>query len=210
MVSIRYVVSRNSTSIKYSNFYCSGSLIYKNFVLTTAHCFNNKNFPDSDLVVFVGKSFLDQPSSSSEVYFASKLYIHPGYNRTTAQHDIAFIKLENYVTLSDRVALICLPSIDLLSYPYNKLIIGVGWGRTTIGVNDLTAVSNELRQTTLKVINGDPSCNFHPKYDESLMYCVAGTRNGSNFCWGKYLKKYEFHDDNLFFISQAIRVVLCR
>jgi hypothetical protein len=185
MVSIRLIQNKDGNGLRFSGHYCSGSLVYRNYILTTAHCFNKKNFSDSDLVVIGGKSALSDPISPMDVYSVNKLIIHPHYNSSTVQNDIAFIKLDNPVALSDRVALICLPTPDLTAYPYNKEIVGVGWGRTTIGPNDPTADSNELKQTILKCINGDPVCDSHPKYDASLMYCVLGTRNGSNFCWGK-------------------------
>ena len=183
MVSIR-LKSANATH------FCSGSLIYPGYVHTTAHCFNAQNYTGSDFIIIVGLSNLNIGVNPSQegIYFVSELIIHPQYNRSTVQNDIAFLKLSKSVTLTDKVKLICLPpsySANLINSVYGKYIMGVGWGRTTPGPNDPSASSNELKQAQLQVLTpNDIRCNANSYYDPSLMYCVLGVRNGTNFCWG--------------------------
>jgi len=186
MISIRLLDSSVNGFINYSNHFCSGSLVYRDFILTTAHCFNAKNYTGKDFIVVVGKSSLNETIDQTDIYLVSDLIIHPQYNTTTVQNDIAFLKLVKKVDLNDKVKLICLPSSSSLTdLVYNKLIMGLGWGRISAGQNDPQAYSNDLKQTTLKVLNlNDSLCETHPRYDSSLMYCVLGVRNGSNFCWG--------------------------
>lgn len=170
--------------------YCSGSLVYKRYILTTAHCFNSfKGNPHDDLYVITGKSNLNElVDPFRDAHSVSDLIIHPEYDRETVKNDIAFIRLDKDVQLDSRVKLICLPEsskqTDIVNGEY---IMGVGWGRTTPGPNDPSEYSNTLKQTTLHVLNGvdkENKCQTHPFYDEKLMYCVTGAREGANFCWG--------------------------
>ena len=170
--------------------YCSGSLVYKRFILTTAHCFNSfTGNPRDDLYVITGKTSLEELADPfKDAHLVSDLIIHPEYNKNTVQHDIAFIRLAADVELNARVKLICLPeSSKQTDIVFGKYIMGVGWGRTTPGPNDPSQNSNVLKQTTLRVLNGvenEKRCETHPFYDEKLMYCVIGVRGGANFCWG--------------------------
>ena len=151
MISIRLIESNIGGFIDYSDHFFSGSLIYRDFILTTAHCFNVKSYAGKDFIVVVGKSSLIETIDPTDIYLVSDLIIHPSYNKTTVQNDIAFLKLIKKVNLNDRVKLIRLPSsASLTELAYNKLIMGVGWGRTTEGPNDPQAYSNDLLRSFQK------------------------------------------------------------
>lgn len=197
MVSIR-LKSANTSH------FCSGSLVYPGYVHTTAHCFNARNYngsaftirpiagnyTGSNFLIIVGLSSLNLGMSQGEegVYFVSDLIIHPQYDRSNGQNDIAFLKLSSPVTLTNKVQLICLPpssSDYLVSSVYEKFIMGVGWGRTSAGPNDPSENSNDLKQAELEVLSpNDSRCKANSYYDPTLMYCVLGVRRGTNFCWG--------------------------
>uniref|UniRef100_A0AC34QMS6 Peptidase S1 domain-containing protein n=1 Tax=Panagrolaimus sp. JU765 TaxID=591449 RepID=A0AC34QMS6_9BILA len=74
------MVLRSKKSRSYESF-CSGTIISEHYVLTAAHCLQ-----DASYVGFVTRH------KFSPEYFAHDWIIHPGYNRTTLENDIAIAR----------------------------------------------------------------------------------------------------------------------
>jgi secreted trypsin-like serine protease len=73
--------------------FCGGTLIGQNFVVTAAHC---SDFIDATQVeVLTGTRKLDETGDRHKV---SKIHIHPNWNKSTFDNDVAVWKLETNVT----------------------------------------------------------------------------------------------------------------
>lgn len=106
---------------------CGGSLIYANMVITAAHCVY-KHMPDK-LAVLVGSNNLTlTTTASANVYMVADFIYHSGFDRNEIVNDIAILRLERPVELSDTVSVICLPPAeeDPTSI-YDQTVVVVGW-----------------------------------------------------------------------------------
>ncbi|CAF0722022.1 unnamed protein product [Brachionus calyciflorus] len=119
---------------------CSGTLINENYVLTAAHCLIfdlnfNSEFRNLESIVqifygFVDKSVILNPFLNSNYQRrVFKIQIHPDFNPSTFENDIALIKLDVPIQRSEFVDYICLFNYDNtdLLVSSSKLYLA-GWG----------------------------------------------------------------------------------
>ncbi|XP_018403931.1 PREDICTED: chymotrypsin-2-like [Cyphomyrmex costatus] len=100
---------------------CGGAIIHKKYVITAAHCFENRS--RSDIVIDVGSIHLFNFESR---YTAYSLIMHPHYNKTKNINDIGLVNLTTEISFSKHTK-----SINLISYDENFEgfdFIATGWG----------------------------------------------------------------------------------
>ncbi|KAJ8262196.1 hypothetical protein GJAV_G00163590 [Gymnothorax javanicus] len=152
---------------------CGGIYISSCWVLTAAHCVRPK--PDAYRVKFSLWSKLAR-QDTTDLAFVERVIVHPQFNPTTYQNDIALLQLEK-LAFSEKcihdnpaVAPACVPWSEYQFKPGDKCIIS-GWGRQD---EDLKAV--RLRWATIEII-GNCSGIYKSKYFDG-MEC-AGSLDGS-------------------------------
>ncbi|KAH8302041.1 hypothetical protein KR044_002002 [Drosophila immigrans] len=181
-------------------YWCGGSLISEQHVLTAAHCVDMAK----RALVFLGANEIKNAKESGQVRLmvpSSNFHIYPTWNPKRLKDDIALIRLPHAVSfngecckqacelmmtdwkrlLAERIHPIQLPKRH---YEYrsfkNKLGIASGWGRYATGVH---AISNVLRYVQLQIID-DRTCkrNF-PLSFRGTNICTSG-RNARSTCNG--------------------------
>ena len=122
MVSILY---SNISDVFVAHF-CGGVLINPNFVLTAAHCVENKTA--SELQVIVGEKYLDQNINNKRKN-VSEVLIYPYFDSVTLDNDLALLVLQSPVT--DKEPIFIAESSDLNSTTGTPLPAQIlGWGAT--------------------------------------------------------------------------------
>ena len=117
-----------------------------------------------------------------EQLFDIKLFhIHPGYNSSTQENDIALIKIEGKIAFNNNIGPICLPKRDTITAHYTQCLVA-GWGSPTF----LGQPTNRLFIGRIPIIPAS-ICNSTSAYNGHItdsMLCAGSRLGGVDTCHG--------------------------
>ncbi|CAG9765917.1 unnamed protein product [Ceutorhynchus assimilis] len=151
--------------------YCGGTIISNRYVLTAAHCVQNRD-PKS-LLILVGDHDLttgiDTPFSA--IYRVTAYEMWDGYDPLTYQGDIALVQVDK-INFNENVGPICLP----FRYSFNTFegdnVTALGWGQIEFSGPtapilqevDLEVISNSQCEQSETIVSSE-ICTFTPGKD---------------------------------------------
>lgn len=158
-------------------FFCGGSLINSQYVLTAAHCTfgTSKN----QIVARLGEYDFNDPRDPHDDYQVVEIKRHGQYNSMSLRNDIALLKLEKPVTFNEFVKTICLPEAAT-DYIGREATL-VGWGHLN-GVSGGT--SDVLQEASFPVISNDQCSESHRLPIPSSLICAAAVSRDKGACNG--------------------------
>jgi len=192
----------------YSKHICGAVIIDKNTVLTASHCTLFVQIP-SQLAIFVGLHSSRTIPPSNDIYSASKIFIHPEYNKTSLRNDISVIKLVRPIVFSDKVSNVCLPpSANIHDTLYDKDVVATGWGVAQDG-----NLPTYLQQASLKILNDsffDVIRQNVKIFVPTEQYAVVEDRDKSdtNICFGDSGGPLVFYNGNKWILGGIASYVL--
>ncbi|KAG4065746.1 hypothetical protein HA402_012424 [Bradysia odoriphaga] len=195
-------IYRNKDNQPFPVYQCGGTVISSNSVLTAAHCVSRFGEPmqSNQIQVSLGRLNLDVHESSGQNFTVAEVIIHPDFEFTDLNNDIAILRLSTHATYNNYVQPICM-------WPSNKKdlseIVGragmvVGWGQTEKG-----EMSRTLREASITVVN---SRKCLAAYRDFAMHVIlethfcAGLRNGTSTCLGDSGGSMTFEESGVYYI----------
>ncbi|KAF7711969.1 hypothetical protein HF521_000980 [Silurus meridionalis] len=150
--------------------FCGGSLINKEWVLTAACCLSRTRH--SKVTVYLGKQTFNGSNPNQITRHITELIVHPNYNCTTNNNDIALLRLH-----SSQVKPVCLAGQNS-SFPDGTISWSTGWG----SVNSVPSPS-VLQETMAPIINA-VFCDFllKPEPITTNMICAGYLHGDPEIC----------------------------
>jgi secreted trypsin-like serine protease len=158
----------------YDAFFCGGSIVHREWILTAAHCV--EGLDPFDIRVLAGTATLSKTNLTGST--VSRILIHEGYDGRFA-NDIALIQLSSPLTLSASVSIIPLASEVSSSGTTGQI---TGWGQTD-------KLSNREPSTLQKAsvqIFSDAYCQsgYGSDFISAQMLCAADASFTKDTCFG--------------------------
>jgi len=170
---------------KGTEFWCGGTLINENFVLTAAHCTldgRQKRFRASQYTVTFGEFDLKKADvGQSQSFKVSEIRVHPRFSGTGFYNDLALFKLERPVRFTQYIQPICLPAQSQRRETFVAQVPTiVGWGTTYYGGRESTL----LREVQLPVWRNEDCDRSYLQPITEVFVCAGYADGGKDACQG--------------------------
>ncbi|KAH8310919.1 hypothetical protein KR044_003473 [Drosophila immigrans] len=148
---------QNSEKIQYK---CGGSLISENFVLSAAHCTDVEGVAPKWVRIGGLNLMIDEVTGTSQIIGIQAITNFPNYKDTSYYHDIALLKLERKVKLTEFVRPIRLWVTEEIP---TSIAFAMGYGSTSFS----KTMTNRLTHLNVTIVPNDECNRDLPSFAET-------------------------------------------
>ncbi|XP_050190068.1 suppressor of tumorigenicity 14 protein-like [Myiozetetes cayanensis] len=162
---------------------CGASVISNRWLISAAHC-----FLDSDSVrysvplgwrAYMGLHTINGKSNRVAMRSIKRIIVHPQYDRSISDYDIALLEMEMPVFFNELVQPICLPSTSRV-FLYGTVCYVTGWG----AIKENSHFAKTLQEARVRIINQSVCNKLYDDLITSRMLCAGNLNGGVDACQG--------------------------
>ncbi|XP_071343966.1 transmembrane protease serine 9 [Trachinotus anak] len=164
-------------SLQYQRLHrCGATLIHRKWLLTAGHCFKSDPSP-SNWAVSLGSVL--RSGMGAMVIPIQRVIIHPAFNGTNMDHDVALLELAVPAPMSYTIQSVCLPS-PVHHFLKNAECYITGWGSMREG----GSLTNLLQKAAVSIIDQADCQHSYGNVLTPNMMCAGYMEGGRDTCLG--------------------------
>ncbi|XP_040438988.1 suppressor of tumorigenicity 14 protein-like isoform X1 [Falco naumanni] len=162
---------------------CGASVISNRWLVSAAHCFLDSGSVrysvPSGWRAYMGLHTINERSNRVTMRSIKRIIVHPQYDQSISDYDIALLEMEMPVLFSELVQPICLPSTSRV-FVYGTVCYVTGWG----AIKENSRLAKTLQEARVRIINQSVCNKLYDDLITSRMLCAGNLNGGVDACQG--------------------------